>query len=228
MKAIKLVGLGLIISTFAQAQEGANSKRMVGAEPPIGVRASRDVGEVVYSKFDYTATAGIRVLEDFSTRELLRRVTLLQGTFLTATESKKATDYCTKEGAVSGFEPGEIVCFRDLDRDGRLERLHIPGTRFGAYKVVEGSGPRYKEDVDLDATIGFRRELLYDGLSSGVVRLGYREFINSMARPAFQQDLTYTLEPSGPTEVGFRGARLRIHSASNQGIDYEVISGLRD
>lgn len=228
MKALALVGLGLVVSTLAQAQQAENVKHMVGAEPPIGARARKDVGEVIYSKFDYTATVGVRLLEDFSTRELLRHVDLVQGTFLTATNGKKATDYCSKEGSVSGFAPGEFVCFRDLNRDGRLEQLHIPGTRFGAYKMLKGPGPAYKEDLDLDATTGFRRELLYDGLSGGIVRLGYREFINSLARPAFQQDLTYTLDQTGPTEVVFRGARLRIYSASNEGIDYEVLGGLRD
>ena len=51
---------------------------------------------------------------------------------------------------------------------------------------------------------------------------------NDLARPAFQQDLHYTLEPSGPTEVSFRGARIRILSADNNTIHYELLSGLHD
>lgn len=73
---------------------------------------------------------------------------------------------------------------------------------------------------------GFRYELLYQGISGNVVSLLYREYIDDLARPAFQQNLTYTLTPEGPTEVSFRETRIRILSADNNRIRYEVLSGL--
>ena len=54
----------------------------------------------------------------------------------------------------------------------------------------------------------------------------YREYIDDLARPAFQQDLSYTLAAEGPTEVSFRGTRFRILSADNNKIRYELLSGL--
>lgn len=228
MRAVVVLGSYLAASTLALGQPTPGTQHMIGAEPPVGVPTEKEVGDVIYAKFDYTATNGVRLLEEFETRELMREVLLSSGAFLTAKNNKRFVDFCSKEGAASGFQPGEVVCFRDANRDGRLEQLHIPGTRFGAFKMLKSPGPRYEESIDLDSTKGFRRELLYDGISGGVVRLGYREFIDSLARPAFQQELTYTLEATGSTEVAFRGARLRILSATNQQIQYEVLAGLRD
>lgn len=216
----------IVLPVSAQPSPGA--KRHVGEEPALAVQTTRDVGEVIYSKFDYVATSGVRLLDSFEGKELLRKIYLPRGTFLAARSAKGQVDLCTEPGLFEGFDEGEVVCFRDSDRDGRLEQLHIPGTRFGAWRMLKAAPLRYEEAIDLDRTKGFRRELLYDGLAGGVVRLGYREFIDNMARPAFQQDLTYTLEPEGPTDAAFRGARIRIHRASNQEISYEVVASLRD
>jgi hypothetical protein len=121
---------------------------------------------------------------------------------------------------------GRIACYRDSDEDGKLDRFHIPGTAYGKWFKVEDPIP-YKEAVDLDASEGYRRELLYQGIAGDVVRLAYREYVDSLVRPAYEQEVTYTLE-SGPTEVAFRGATLRIISASNLAIVYEVLSGFRE
>lgn len=71
---------------------------------------------------------------------------------------------------------------------------------------------------------GFRKELLYSGVSKGTVSLEYREFSNNLARPAFSQQVTYDL--SEGNEVGFKGARLVIIKAANTLLRYRVIKGL--
>lgn len=214
-------------SSLAQ-QEPSSVRTKRGETPERGVVVQEDVGEVVYSKFDYTETTGVRLLEPFQTKFLARQVALSEGDFLTGFQRKKWVAFCSDETAVSGFAQGETVCFRDTDNDGRFDQLHIPGTAFGSWTPIKGKPFRYSEGVSLDASKGFRRELLYEGISGNVVRLAFREYIDNFARPAYQQDLTYTLEARGPTEVAFRGAKIRIHSASNQAISYEVLSGLRD
>jgi hypothetical protein len=72
---------------------------------------------------------------------------------------------------------------------------------------------------------GFKYELIYRGLSDGIVTVSYKEYSNDLARPAFQQDLSYTLG-SGDTTVAFRNLRIEIHAADNFGINFTVISGL--
>lgn len=68
----------------------------------------------------------------------------------------------------------------------------------------------------------FHVEVLYQGVSKGEVKIAYREFMNNMARPAFNQDLSYELNPNGPTKIGFKGLRLRVLKADSEGIEYIV------
>jgi hypothetical protein len=184
----------------------------------------------VYAKFDYTETVGIRLDQPFTTKHLARKIALGHGAFLWAFEGKKGIDYCAGEPTVAGlWEDDEVLCFRDTDRDSRLDQLHIPGTAFGSWAPLKPQQiVPYHEGVSLDASKGYRYELLYQGIAGNVLRLTYREYVDNFARPAFTQDLTYTLNPSGPAEVVFRGARLRIHGASNETIEYEVLSGLKE
>lgn len=70
----------------------------------------------------------------------------------------------------------------------------------------------------------FKRELVYSGVSGGVVRLSYREFSGDLARPAFTQELTYDLADGD--EIGFRGARFRVLKATNVSIRYVVVKPL--
>jgi hypothetical protein len=71
---------------------------------------------------------------------------------------------------------------------------------------------------------GFKYELLYQGLDNGVVRIAYREYTESLARPAFSQNLTYTLN-TGNTQIRFRDVLATIHSADNNEIVYTVNAG---
>ena len=67
----------------------------------------------------------------------------------------------------------------------------------------------------------FKRELVYTGISKGVISLTYREYLRDMARPAFNQDLKFDLN-EGKT-IGFKGARFNVIEASNIEIKYEVL-----
>lgn len=73
---------------------------------------------------------------------------------------------------------------------------------------------------------GFKMELLYQGVADDVLRLSYREFNESLARPAFQQELTYTLSEEGSTEVSFRSLRIEVVSGDNSELRYRVLQGL--
>ena len=68
----------------------------------------------------------------------------------------------------------------------------------------------------------FQQTLIYSGKSGSNILIGYREFSNNMARPAFNNDVSYDLDES--TDIGYKGARLEILKATNQYIEYKVIS----
>ncbi len=68
----------------------------------------------------------------------------------------------------------------------------------------------------------FKRELIYNGRSKDVLKLQYREFNNSFARPAFYQDLIYDLSES--KVIGFKGMQIEILEATNSTIKFIVKS----
>ena len=68
---------------------------------------------------------------------------------------------------------------------------------------------------------GFQQTLLYSGRIGNKINISYREFSNSMARPAFNNDVEYDLGES--MVIGYKGAEIEILEATNRMIKYRVI-----
>ena len=69
----------------------------------------------------------------------------------------------------------------------------------------------------------FQQTLLYNGKIGTRITLGYREFTNNLARPAFSNNVDYDLAES--TVVGYKGVRLEVIKATNTEITYRVMAG---
>ena len=68
-----------------------------------------------------------------------------------------------------------------------------------------------------------QQTLIYRGCSEGMLTLGYREFSNDKARPAFNNEVVeYDLNSS--KIIGCKGARIEVIEADNQNITYKVLS----
>ena len=67
----------------------------------------------------------------------------------------------------------------------------------------------------------FQQTLIYSGRVGNKINVGYREFSNSLARPAFNNNVEYDLNES--SIIGYKGARLEILEATNEFIRYRVI-----
>lgn len=84
-------------------------------------------------------------------------------------------------------------------------------------------------DYTLDSTLtgvksnSFQQTLIYSGKVGERITLGYREFSNNAARPAFSNSVDYDLSQS--KILGYKGARIEVISASNSEIVYKVLSG---
>ena len=94
----------------------------------------------------------------------------------------------------------------------------------GGYKC---SGLEFIETTVIDDhPENFQRTILYNGVSGNQIFLSYREFKNRFARAAFTQELTFDL--SQGNEIGFRGVRIKVLSATNTTIKYELLSKFRE
>ena len=68
-----------------------------------------------------------------------------------------------------------------------------------------------------------QQTLIYSGCTEGMLTLGYREFSNDKARPAFNKDVVeYDLNSS--KIIGYKGARIEVIEADNKNITYKVLS----
>lgn len=71
----------------------------------------------------------------------------------------------------------------------------------------------------------FQQTLIYSGKIGNRITLGYRESSGDMARPAFNNDVTYDLSES--KIVGYKGARLEVIDATNTAITYKVLANFK-
>ena len=68
----------------------------------------------------------------------------------------------------------------------------------------------------------FQQTLIYSGRVGEKINVSYREFSNNVARPAFNNEVEYDL--SNSDMIAYKGAKIRIISATNEFIKYEVLS----
>jgi hypothetical protein len=70
--------------------------------------------------------------------------------------------------------------------------------------------------------IAFSIELLYSGIANGAIHISYREYRESLARPAFYQDLQYEYKPE--MLMTFQNYVLKIFEANAERINFAVIN----
>ncbi|MEY4644746.1 MAG: hypothetical protein RLZZ596_1577 [Pseudomonadota bacterium] len=71
-----------------------------------------------------------------------------------------------------------------------------------------------------------QQTLIYSGKIGNQIRIGYREFSNNFARPAFSNDVNYDLNES--KIISYKGAALEIFEATNTYIRYKVLKNFNE
>lgn len=229
------IAAALLLAGCASVPTTPASVPHVGESPQLNLVVERSVGETIYETYDYSQLSGARLRDAAKVDSLNLHWGLPAGEFLPAfSDSPQVKVFCTATLIfhIPLSHKSSRVCLQDRNSDGAFDYWTAPegpsDSRLGTWMALDKPIPfQDAQGTSTAGSNGFRRELIYEGVSGNVVDILYREFVNDLARPAFQQDLHYTLQSPGPTEVSFRSARVRIHSADNNAIRYEVLSGLR-
>lgn len=201
------------------------SERRVGEEPVPGQTARRSVGETIYTIYDYRTAERPRLVEGYGRQYLLGQILIPAGTALTARPKRDGGfEHCTSQQTYTGPGGPSIVCFSGPSDLGYYTHVRVPPLKYGSWTPMERQVQYQVDDVMLGE--GRKVELLYQGLANDVVRLLYREYVENLIRPAFQQELTYTLSAEGPTEIQFQTLKIEVTSADNNGLNYRVLHGL--
>jgi len=210
--------VALMTAVGCASVQPQNPKSVVGSFPDVGVSTSVAVGQVMVTKYDYLSLATATLRDPVEGSFWAGRNPLTVGSVLTPAISSGQEVYCQPPARLGA------PCLKDTDKDGRFDY----GYTMNAYgMLVNGRSipPAAYRISDQSIKDGFKYELLYEGVDNGVLRIAYREFTENLARPAFSQDLTYTLDRDGHTRIRFRTVAATIHRADNKEIEYTVESG---
>ena len=71
----------------------------------------------------------------------------------------------------------------------------------------------------------FKQEFMYGGKSSSTIKFQYREYLGNIIRPAFTQEVQYDLKEGNL--ISFRELKIKILKATNNYIEYEIISNFK-
>ncbi|MEL6530414.1 MAG: hypothetical protein AAFQ27_10660 [Pseudomonadota bacterium] len=97
-----------------------------------------------------------------------------------------------------------IVCYADMDNDGRFERRRLKRSR-SVSKFRQGQGLAYElraSHTQLRPVEGLKRVLVFDGYSKGKVKLRRIEFLLRPSKPETVERLRIELpDGSGPMQV---------------------------
>lgn len=83
-----------------------------------------------------------------------------------------------------------------------------------------------RKEVEVKNDNAFQNTLIYNGRIGSQINLGYREFSNNLARPAFSNDVSYDLKES--RKIGYKGALIEVIDADNRSITYRVLKNFTD
>ena len=111
-----------------------------------------------------------------------------------------------------------------VDHDGKISRFASP---YGTSSAVstEPADFRAEQTVEtkVDTNKGYTNfELIYTGISGGVLRVTYREYSpDDLARTAFFQDLTYNVDQKN---IRFRDMSIELAKATNELVSFKVLN----
>jgi hypothetical protein len=125
-------------------------------------------------------------------------------------------DFYSAEGVIRGviFDPYKALA---LGKESDSELCVI--TVFGGSACYRGEFERKKQLSEQGNS--FQQTLIYSGRVGDKINIGYREFSNNTARPAFNNDVEYDLSSSNI--IGYKGASIEVISADNSSITYKLI-----
>lgn len=216
--------LPLSLSSCGPALSTPSLTKKLGHEPELKTVTVATVGDPIVQQYDYMAQEGATLTEGYSSAYGIGSISVPQGAFLQKWGKGEDAQWCTIDNRFSGFGGPSIVCFGDANNDGQFDRVRVPPIYFGSWKDRE-VGPYKKFER---AFRGKKEELLYQGLTNNVIKLAYREYQNDLIKPAFQQEVNYTLTRGEPTKIAFKGARITIKSATNSEITFFVDNYFRE
>jgi hypothetical protein len=188
--------------------------------PPLNTVTVANVGDEMLKQGKFIEREAIHLDRNIKFG-LLGVYTLLPGYYVKTGEDQNSDFYLPAEGPDGGHvvkaalaDPwASIQLYKGENRIGVVTVFHV--------HVLEQAIGVQRTTHLLLSDNSFQQTLIYSGKVGSKIKVGYREFSNNLARPAFNNDVDYDLNES--TTIGYKGARVEILEATNQFVRYRVL-----
>jgi hypothetical protein len=208
----------------------------------IGVIQTTSVGEPMLSRIKASYSPGYIADKDFLPPHIVTRQDLIPkgskwyilGKFSDGTvvcgnpdypkpfenTSTASWDYCLAVDK-NGFAFGYAPCILSSNADE--ERRENEGLKVHSWNVTQNT--KFLTKIDKVYHRGsLHQEIIYSSKSGNILELTYREFIDDPTNITYSNKLTYHLERSGSTTIGFREMLIEIMEATDSQIKFLVKS----
>lgn len=188
------------------------------SEPPLSTTQISNVGDVLLRQGKYSEHEAIYlpVKADISWA-----YDLFMGYYLKHGEDESAEYYSPAGGEDGGKVDKAVLAdpWKSVMAKKNTKTLCVV-TVFNATSCADNMNfERVKKPILTHDS--FQQTLIYSGKVGNKINIGYREFSNNLARPAFNNNVEYDLSDSAV--IGYKGAQLEIIEATNQYIKYRVV-----
>lgn len=219
--------------TSLQVHQGPELTNYVRTTPLLDQQTQTNVGAVLLSQHKEVARRGLRLTSGFSGRVGGAPVSVTPQDFLLRATANSQPALCTERLTMSNLVgvPVKPTCFGGLIGEDIATTVMVPAdamwwsqTLASPLKVETTEVPVSQRDV-------LRRELVYLGTTTSarfagtVIRIGYREFLDDLARPAFSQEVSYDVT-SLPTQISYQNATIEVLAVGSGSLTYRVLSAL--
>lgn len=220
MKRICLFAV-MILSACASPNNNYRPRVVSISEPPLSQVSQKSIGETLVRQGDYTTAQSIKV-ESTNTVGGLGRYTIGAGYYIKQGEDEKSEYFQPEYGPEGGRVTKNAIADPFSAVQAYKDSPKLCGVSVFGGHVCKDNAPFTRTERNVLSANSFQQALIYSGRYGDKLRIGYREFSNSMARPAFNNEVEYDLSESNI--IAYKGARLEVFEATNEFIKYKVIS----
>ncbi|NJD24855.1 MAG: hypothetical protein FIB06_05560 [Betaproteobacteria bacterium] len=219
MKTIFLIAFSVVLTACTTPRANYSPVPQAISEPPLNSISTVSVGDTMLRQGEFTEHEAI-----FVPAAIPAGLYTIQPGYYLKTGEDGSTEFYYPGGPQAGRVDKPAIAdnwSNVIIRNGNPTQICVL-TVYGLAITTCNSENKFKrQKVDGFQRDSFQQTLIYSGKSGNKINIAYREFSNSLARPAFNNNVEYDLSDS--KIIAYKGAQLEILEATNQHIKFKLL-----
>lgn len=188
--------------------------------PPLGKQQTISVGETMLRQGIVTTYDAVELKKGTKVAYIVFDGIEATNTLVKVGEDEESTYY--KIGIIPKWNPAVPVGTLKLSKSNQPACIVQYSTGLPVCNLKQEAPVEYiNTKVDVLDEKKLQQVLYYNGKVGNKINIGYREFLDNMARPAFSNDVEYDLKES--KTIAYKGAIIEVIDANNQSITYKLV-----